>query len=175
MRPSKFSEGASSLDDLTLVSEKLQQKVMELEQKADAMHRQALYAYKQTITPIGSTTGTATNINPSLSQVTASYPQQIFPYLTASSGSSMIATPVASLPDMDKIELFDQMQDDGVLIVDNKLLFGAHSTKHLRDVPEEYLLNLNTAIKTLRRAMVREITRRRIVAKFKSHQGHTGD
>lgn len=62
-------------------------------------------------------------------------------------------------------DLMEQYDHDGVLVKDGKLLFGLHMTKALRSLPLEYIVGLSRACHTLRRALVLEVKRRRIIEK----------
>lgn len=70
-----------------------------------------------------------------------------------------------TLTSTDAKDLMEQYDHDGVLVKDGKLLFGVHTAHALRKVPLEYLVGLNQACRTLRRALVMEVRRRRVMEK----------
>jgi hypothetical protein len=63
-------------------------------------------------------------------------------------------------------DMIMQFEHDGIVVKDGKLLFGAHVAKSLRVVPIEYIVTLGMAMKGLRRALLNEVRRRRVVERL---------
>lgn len=93
------------------------------------------------------------------------YLQQYMARQQMASGPLSSAQPKTLSP-KDANDFFLSLEHDGVCIKDRKLLFGQHMTKDLRQVPLEYLVTLGAGVKQVRREILREIKRRRIVEKL---------
>ena len=97
--------------------------------------------------------------------------QQMFPTsiqrFPATGIGSGLGIPYPSSPPplspTDAKDLMEQYDHDGVLIKDGHLLFGQYMTQALRKLPLEYLVGLSRACRTLRRALILEVKRRRVI------------
>lgn len=93
---------------------------------------------------------------------------QIYPYSNPKTyQQGLSAQPFFNpIPGQDLVALFEQAEADGVAVHENKFLFGVHSTRPMRDVPIEYLLQIHKVVKGIRRAIMVEVRRRAVVQRF---------
>ena len=95
---------------------------------------------------------------------TAPWPNQT--YASTSISSALMPGQMPGLPLKDAHDMMTQYDHDGILVKDKVLLFGCHTSKGLRCLPLEYIVGLNKAVRTLRRELLMEVRRRRVVERL---------
>jgi len=114
----------------------------------------------------GNTTWTTTTVPiPGTIYANPLWQQQMLPTQTYGAGY-VPNVPVPPLSPKHAEDMIMQFEHDGIIVKDGKLLFGSHVAKSLRTVPIEYIAALGMAVKGLRRALINEVRRRRVVERL---------